>query len=46
MDEQDLLEGPWAQLVSIQREGDEEGEEVVPIVGNKLSIGRKEGMQP
>lgn len=38
MEDEFLLESPWAQLVSTRDE-----EEVVPIVGNKLSIGRKRG---
>ena len=38
MEEEQSLDNPWCQLVSI---GDEE--EVIPVVGERLSIGRKRG---
>lgn len=36
------LDNPWSQLVSTAVEESDDGE-VVPIIGNKLSIGRKRG---
>ena len=37
------LDSPWSQLVSTAVEESDDGE-VVPIIGNKLSIGRKRGL--
>lgn len=36
--EEEHLRSPWSQLVSVEGDG-----EVVPIIGDGLSIGRKKG---
>ena len=36
------LEAPWGQLVSLEGSGDEDAE-IVPIVGDRFTIGRGKG---
>ncbi len=38
----DDLESPWGQLVNLDGSGDEDAE-IIPIVGDKFTIGRGKG---
>jgi hypothetical protein len=38
----DDLESPWGQLVNLYDSGDEDAE-IIPIVGDKFTIGRGKG---